>query len=54
MGRTDFHSLEKNVYIYTMEINGYRHLTGYGHSLQYLCLCSAEEIYTGLEQLESE
>jgi len=33
----------------TMEVNGYRQLSGYQHSLKYLLLCSTEESHTGLD-----
>ncbi len=35
----DFHYMEKN----TMEVNGYRQLFGYLHSLKYFILCSTED-----------
>jgi len=37
-----------------MEVNGANQLFGYPYSSKYFLLCSAEEIHTGLEQLEDE
>jgi len=38
----------------TMEVIGYRQLSGYYHSSKYLILCLTEDTPTGLKQLEGE
>jgi len=35
----DFHS----IFFFLLEVNGYRQLSGYQHSIKYLLLCSIEE-----------
>ncbi len=49
-GNIDFHSRKKN----TMEVNGTPELLCFPHSSEYLPLCSAEQIHTGLELLEGD
>ncbi len=49
-GTIDFH----NILFPTMEVNGAPKQPGYKLSSKYLPLCSAEQIYSGLELLEGE
>ncbi len=49
-GNIDFHSRKKN----TMEVNGTPELLCFLYSSEYLPLCSAEQIHTGLELLEGD
>jgi len=44
----------QSIFFPTMEVIGYRQLSGYYHSSKYLILCSTEDTPTGLKQLEGE
>jgi len=48
--------LKEPIDFHTMDVNGYRQLFGYQHSLKYLFLCVTEkqETHTGLKQLEGK
>ncbi len=39
----DFHRFLLFFFLHTMEVNGYRQLFGYHHSLKYFILCSSAE-----------